>query len=48
VRESAGKEKHLNVVYSDGKSIWTKTTKKLKSVGSYEVRYTDYFSTIFE
>lgn len=47
VRTSIGKQKHLNVVYSKGESMWTKTTKKLKSVGNCEVRYTSYYSTIF-
>jgi adenylate cyclase len=34
VRKSIGKQNHLKVVLNkDGKSIWVKTTKKLKSVG---------------
>jgi len=47
VRTTIGRQDHLNVVYSSGKSMWTKTTKKLKSAGDYDVRYTTYFSTIF-
>lgn len=47
VRKTIGKQDHLGVVLnSDGESMWTKTTKKLKSVGEYEVRYTSYFTTI--
>lgn len=42
VRDAIGKEKHLKVVYSQGESMWTKITKKLKSVGDYTVRYTSY------
>jgi class 3 adenylate cyclase len=48
VRESIGKQDHLGVVTnSDGESMWTKTTKTLQSAGSYDVRYTSYYSTIF-
>lgn len=47
VRDTIGKENHLNVVYSHGTSMWTKITKDLKSVGSYDVRYTTYLSTLF-
>lgn len=47
VRRAIGNEDHLNVVSSRGKSIWRKATKNLKSVGSYEVRYTSYYSTLF-
>jgi adenylate cyclase len=47
VRDAIDDEDHLNVVYSNGKSMWTKTTRKLKSVGNYNVRYTTYFSSIF-
>jgi len=48
VRESIGKQDHLGVVHnSDGDSMWMKTTKKLKSVGDYDVRHTSYCSSIF-
>ncbi len=48
VRESIGKQQHLNVLTnSDGDSIWVKWTKTLKSVGAYDVRSTTYMSTIF-
>ncbi|MCK9439517.1 hypothetical protein M0Q39_05665 [Patescibacteria group bacterium] len=48
VRSSIGKEKHLNVLYDDktGKSIWVKHNKKLKSVGDYDVRSTNYYGII--
>jgi len=47
VRTSIGKENYLNVVNNkDGDSIWKKIKKDLKSVGSYEVRCTTYYSTI--
>jgi class 3 adenylate cyclase len=47
VRESIGKQNHLNVVNHNGKSMWTRVTKELKSVGTYEPRYTTFFSTLF-
>lgn len=47
VRTAIGAENHLNVVNQDGRSMWTKVTKTLKSVGSYEVRYTTFNSTLF-
>jgi class 3 adenylate cyclase len=48
VRNTIGKQQHLNVVNnSDGESIWVKSTKNLASVGSYDVRSTRYYSTIF-
>lgn len=47
IRSALDTEDHLNVVSSGGKSIWTRTTKTLDSVGSYDVRYTSYFSTLF-
>jgi class 3 adenylate cyclase len=47
VRTSIGQENHLNVVNHNGKSMWTKTTKTLKSVGLYEPRYTSFYSTLF-
>jgi class 3 adenylate cyclase len=47
VRKSIGTENHLDVVNHNGKSIWTKVTKTLKSVGNYEPRYTRFLSTIF-
>ncbi len=48
VRNAIGKENHLNVVNNkDGESIWSKVSKKMKSVGDYEVRYTSYQSTLF-
>lgn len=47
VRNSIGNEKYLNVVEnSEGESIWKKVSKKLKSVGEKEVRYTNYVSII--
>jgi hypothetical protein len=33
--------------HHDGKSMWRGMTKTLKSVGSYEVRYTRFYSTLF-
>lgn len=49
VRSTIGKEDYLNVVTnSDGESMWTQITKDMKSVGEYKVRYTSYYSTIFE
>lgn len=48
VRNAIGKENHLNVVNNkDGESIWSKVSKKMQSVGDYEVRYTNYVSTLF-
>lgn len=48
VRNAIGKENHLNVVNNkDGESIWSKVSKKMRSVGDYEVRYTNYVSTLF-
>jgi hypothetical protein len=48
VRHAIGTEKHLNVVNNkEGKSMWHRTTKKLKSVGTYEVRYTRYYTVLF-
>lgn len=45
VRTAIGNEKHLNVVYDkNGESIWVKHTKKLKSVGDYEVRATSWYT----
>lgn len=46
VRDTISVENHLNVINNDGKSIWYKVNKNLKSVGSYEVRYTHFFSVI--
>lgn len=47
VRTSIGSENHLSVVNDkDGNSIWKKETKKLKSVGDYEVRYTSFNGVI--
>lgn len=46
VRSAIGEEKHLGVVYSGDKSMWTQVKKKLRSVGDYKVRYTSYYSTI--
>ncbi len=48
VRSAIGKQDCLNVVYNGNDSIWMKVSKKFKSVGEYEVRYTSYYSTIFE
>lgn len=48
VRDSIGKQQHLNVVTnSAGESIWVQYTKKLQSAGNYDVRSTTYYSTIF-
>jgi class 3 adenylate cyclase len=47
VRKSIGSQNHLNVVNHDGNSIWRRVTKTLKSVGRYEVRHTDFHSTLF-
>jgi class 3 adenylate cyclase len=48
VRETIGKESHLWVVNNrNGESMWTRTTKTLKGLGSREVRYTSYYKTIF-
>lgn len=48
VRHAIGKENHLSVVNNkDGESIWSKVSKKMKSVGDYEVRHTNYLSTLF-
>jgi adenylate cyclase len=47
VRNAIVAEGHLNVVYSNGKNMWTYATKNLKSVGEYKVRYTSYYSTVF-
>ena len=48
VRTSIGKQQHLNVVTnSNGDSIWLQSTKNLMSAGSYDVRSTTYYSTIF-
>ncbi len=48
VRSSIGKEDKLNVLKDDktGKSIWVKHTKKLRSVGDYDVRSTKYYGII--
>ncbi len=48
VRSAIGKEDHLNVLKDDktSKSIWTKYTKNLKSVGNYDVRATSYYGII--
>ncbi len=46
VRNAIVEEKHLGVVYSGDKNMWTQVDKKLKSVGDYKVRYTSYYSTI--
>lgn len=48
VRSTISEENHLNVIKDDktGKSIWTKYTKNLKSVGGYDVRATSYYSII--
>lgn len=49
VRKSIGKQDCLGVVNnSSGKSMWKRVTKKLKSVGEYEVRYTRYRSVLFK
>jgi|GEM_PF-2026168 len=49
VRHAIGKQNHLNVVNDkNGDSIWTRVSKKLKSIGETEVRYTSFYSTIFE
>ena len=47
VRKSIGDENPLNVVNHNGKSMWTKITKTLKSVGRYEPRHTHFVSTLF-
>lgn len=47
VRNSIVKQDHLGVVYSKGKNMWTHAKRTLKSVGTYEPRYTSYYSTIF-
>lgn len=48
VRKSIGKQEYRPaVVHSNGKTMWTRTTRKLKSVGEYEPRYTSYYSSIF-
>jgi len=48
VRKSIGKQEYRpDVVNHNGKSMWWWTTKKLKSVGQYEPRYTSYYSLIF-
>lgn len=48
VRKSIGKQEYWpDVVNHCGENIWRRTTKKLKSVGQYEPRYTSYYSTIF-
>jgi adenylate cyclase len=46
VRDTIGNEKHLNVVNSDGDSMWTWVEKDLKSVGTYKVRHTSFHSSI--
>lgn len=46
VRNAIVEEKHLGVVHSGEKNMWTQVDKKLKSVGDYKVRYTSYYSTI--
>lgn len=46
VRKSIGKEKRFGVVYSNGKSMWTVSSKKLKSIGG-EMRHTRFFSPLF-
>lgn len=47
VRSAIGVQRQLGVVYDeDGNSMWTKTTKDMRSVGRSEVRYTSYYSTI--
>ncbi len=47
VRTSIGKENHLDIVYDkNGKSMWTKETKKLKSIGETEVRTTTWYFNV--
>lgn len=47
VRKAIGSQDHLGVVRNgEGKSMWTRVTKKLRSVGEYEVRFTSYYSTL--
>lgn len=47
IRTAIGNENHLNVINDkDWNSIWKKETKKLKSVGDYEVRYTSFHGII--
>jgi class 3 adenylate cyclase len=48
VRDALDEEKHLNVVNSDGKSMWRWVEKNLKSVGNYKVRYTSYLFDPFK
>jgi class 3 adenylate cyclase len=45
VRDTIGKQQHLNVVTSGGKSIWVQVRRTLKSVGSYDLRYTHYLAS---
>jgi class 3 adenylate cyclase len=47
VRGAIEKQDHLGVVRSRGESMWTKTTQKLGDLGTREVRYTTFFSSIF-
>jgi class 3 adenylate cyclase len=47
VRATIDKENHLNVVNHHGKSMWTRVTRNLPSVGRYEVRYTTFQSVLF-
>lgn len=46
IRTEIEKENNLDVVYHEGESMWTKYTKKLKSVGDYDVRATSYYFNI--
>ncbi len=47
VRNTIGKEDYLDVVFDDeGHSIWSKSTKKLKSVGDYTVYGTTWYTKI--
>lgn len=48
VRDAIYAEKQPATVYSGEKNMWTYTTRTLKSVGPYKVRYTSYYSTLFE
>lgn len=48
VRKTISEQNHLGVVNNrNGESMWTKTTKTLKGLGSREVRCTRYYKTIF-
>jgi len=47
VRTSIGKEEYLDVIYDkEGKSMWSKVTRKFKSVGEKEVRSTSWYFNI--